>query len=412
MPGINNTLFPGFLIYQIEVYIKSGQFKSDFKCPLFEDEMMEKNDKHTNIKRNSSIELLRIIMMLQIIFLHVSTYGDYNDIAIRLRGRTELTYWLIWFMCRCPVFIFVIIMGYFLSETKSDFNKGRLIKCYVPMYFYSLLIPLLWGISRPGELDTVDIFKAFIPFLSRTWYFMTLYLLVLILSPFLNKMLRQLNRKEFLYLIIICFFMFSIWQPLSILSPFDEVIGLKKILSTQGGKSLYDFIYMYILGAYMRRYHIFRSHEDDDADDMWNNPLVYLVGFLLLGLINVIIVYNYPDKGIESAIAYNDNPFVVIQCTCLFRFFEKLDISRHEKLCRFINYVSAGNLGIYMIHEHPLIRNYIWGEIFATDKISFYTQRFYLIKIFMFIVLIYVCCWVIDWFRRMIFDGVKKLKVI
>ena len=65
-----------------------------------------------------------------------------------------------------------------------------------------------------------------------------------------------------------------------------------------------------------------------------------------------------------------------------------------------------------MIHEHPLIRNFIWGEIFATDKISFYTQRFYLIKIFMFIVLIYVCCWVIDWFRRMIFDGVKKLKVI
>lgn len=374
--------------------------------------MMEKNDKITKKKRNSSIELLRIIMMLQIIFLHVSAYGDYSDIATQLRGRIELTYWVVWLMCRCPVYIFVIIMGYYLSETKTDFNRSRLLKCYLPMYFYSLAIPILWAIFRPGELDKVTIYKAFLPFLSRTWYFMTLYLLVLLISPFLNKMLRHLDRKEFLYLIGLCFFMFSIWQPLSLISPFDEVIGLQKILSTQGGKSLYDFIYMYILGAYMRRFHIFKSHEDDDKYDLWNNPITYLTGFLLLGLVNVFIVYEYPDNGIVSVVAYNDNPLVVLQCTCLFRFFEKLDISRYERLCTVINFISAGNLGIYMIHEHPLVRRLIWNEIFTIDNINFYSQKFYLIKIFAIILITYVVCWSIDWVRRLIFDGVKKLKVL
>ena len=366
------------------------------------------NKQNKSTSRNSSIELLRILMMLQIIFLHVSDYGEYTDIASEMKGRVELTYWVIWLMCRCPVYVFVIIMGYFLSETKTDFNRKRLLKCYLPMYFYSVSIPLIYGLFRPDQVARSQYIQAFIPFLSRTWYFMTLYLLVLILSPYLNKMLRHLDRKEFLILIGICFCVFSIWQPLSVLEPFDRIIGTKKIFSTQGGKSLYDFIYMYFLGAYMRRYHIFRSHENDDKKNMWNNPLIYLAGFLLLGLINVIIVYKYPDKGIESVIGYNDNPLVVLQCTCLFRFFEKLDISRWPNICETINFISAGNLGIYMIHEHPLIRKLIWGEIFDINNVAFYSQKWYLVKIIMIIIIIYAVCWMIDFLRRLPFLIFKR----
>lgn len=360
--------------------------------------------------RNSNIELLRIFMMLQIIFLHVSEYGDYSDIAALLKGKNELIFWVIWLMCRCPVFVFIIIMGYFLSGTKTDFNRKRVLKTYLPMYFYSLAIPLIYGIFRPEEITDEVRIKSFIPFLSRTWYFMTLYLLVLILSPYLNRMVRGLSRNQFLGLLGICFFMLCIWQPLSMLEPFEGIIGLKKILSTQGGKSLYDFIFMYLLGAYMRKYHIFNSH-NNTSDNLWNKPFIYLAGFLLLGLINVFIVYQYPDEGIDSVIGYNDNPLVVLQCTCIFRFFEKLDLSRYEKAGRIINYISIGNLGVYMIHEHPLIRHLIWDELFVVDKISFYTGVGFLFKIIGIILLIYIVCWLIDWLRRMLAALVKKTYV-
>ena len=362
---------------------------------------MDVEKEKTSVRRNPSIELLRILMMLQIIFLHVSDYGDYSDIALQLEGRTELTYWIIWLMCRCPVFIFVIIMGYFLSETKTDFNYKRILKCYLPMYFYSVMIVVIFSIFRHDEVSKEQYLKAFIPFLSRTWYFMTLYLLVLILSPFLNKMIKALSRKEFLYLIIICFLMFSVWQPLSMLEPFEGIIGLKKILTTQGGKSLYDFIYMYLLGAYMRRYHIFKSHENTEG--IWNKPVIYLIGFLLLGLLDVLIVYFYPDEGIASVIRFNDNPLVVLQCTCLFRFFEKLDMRKYTRAGNVINYISAGNLGVYMIHEHPLVRNLIWEEIFNIDNVQFYSKKGYLLLILLIIIAVYSVCWVIDWGRRMLF---------
>ena len=358
--------------------------------------------------RNSNIELLRILMMLQIIFLHVSDYGEYSDIATLIEGKTELIYWIIWLMCRCPVFVFIIIMGYFLSESKSDFNRKRVLKTYLPMYFYSLAIPFIYGLFRPEEVTDELKIKAFLPFLSRTWYFMTLYLLVLILSPYLNRMVRGLTRNQFLGLLGICFFMLCIWQPLSMLEPFEGIIGLKKILSTQGGKSLYDFIFMYLLGAYMRKYHIFSSH-NNNTDNLWNKPLIYLAGFLLLGLINVFIVYKYPDEGIDSVIGYNDNPLVVLQCTCIFRFFEKLDLSRFEKAGRVINYISIGNLGVYMIHEHPLLRHLIWDEIFTIDNISFYTGIGYLFKIVGIILIIYVVCWLIDWVRRMLALLIKNV---
>ena len=360
-------------------------------------------------KRNANIELLRIIMMMQIIFLHISDYGDYSDIAKRIEGHTELLYWILWLMCRCPVFVFVVIMGYFLSTSKPEFNIKRLLKCYLPMLFYSLSITFACGIYKPGVLSTEHYIKAFLPFLSRTWYFMTLYLLVLILSPYLNRMIQGLDRKHFLILIGICFCLFSIWQPLSMLEPFDEIIGIKKILSTQGGKSLYDFIYMYLLGAFLRRYHLFRTHDNTPDDSIWSKPYLYLLGFLGLGFLNVIIVYTYPDMGIENVIGYNDNPLVVLQCICIFRTFEKMNLTKFPQISSVINYISAGNLGVYMIHEHPFIRPFIWEKIFNTDNITFYTEGHYLLNFLLIIILVYSFCWMIDWFRRMIVIFIKHI---
>lgn len=358
----------------------------------------------TSKGRNSSIELLRIILMMQIIFLHVSDYGDYASNAIWIEGRTELAFWFIWLLCRCPVYLFIVITGYFMSGSTKDFNGRRFLKCYLPMLFYSISIPVLYGAARPGSLTNIDYIRGFFPILSRTWYFMTLYVLILVLSPYLNRMVKGLSKKEFLILIGICFFVFSIWQPFSQLEPFKQVVGISKIISTQKGKSLYDFIYMYLLGAFMRKYHFLSDSKNKNL--RLNNPILYLGLFLALGIIDVILVYNYPDNNIVKTIGYNDNPLVVLQCITLFRFFEKLDLSKFEKLGTVINYISAGNLGIYMIHEHPLIRSLIWNELVDMDNLEFYAKGHYFFKIFLIIIIIYAACWTLDWIRRMIWKGI------
>lgn len=37
-------------------------------------------------RRESGIELLRILLMIQIVFLHISLYGGYYDMAMELGG--------------------------------------------------------------------------------------------------------------------------------------------------------------------------------------------------------------------------------------------------------------------------------------------------------------------------------------
>ena len=165
---------------------------------------------------------------------------------------------------------------------------------------------------------------------------------------------------------------------------------------------------MYLLGGFLRKHHIFKKHEDASDTSIWQKPWPYLIGFIGLGLLNVLLVYIYPNDSIVSIVGYNDNPLAVLQCICIFRTFEKMDLSKYEKIGTVINYISAGNLGIYMIHEHPIIRPFIWHKILHMDNPDFYSSKIYLLKFVVIILLVYSVCWIIDWFRRMAFTFIQK----
>lgn len=195
---------------------------------------------------------------------------------------------------------------------------------------------------------------------------------------------------------------------LSKLYPFKDVIGIQKIIYTEGGKSLYDFIYMYLLGAYMRRYHIFKRHEEE-TKSKWDKPIIYLIAFIVFGLINVLLIYIYPDKNILTIAGYNDNPMVVLQCIVLFRFFERIDLRKHVKVGKVINVISAGNLGIYMIHEHALIRNLIWKDIFHIGEMEFYQRPYWALDLVLIIFAVYGTCLLIDYIRKLLWIPVTKI---
>jgi Uncharacterized protein conserved in bacteria len=341
-------------------------------------------------KRKISIELLRIIMMLQVIFLHVSYYGGYASAAQSKGGISALLYWILWLNSRCPVYMFIIIMGYFLCESGTTLKIDRFLKTYITMMFYSVGIVLVVGIINPNYVNINWFIRSVLPVMSKTWYFMSLYFLMLVISPYINKLISQLDKKEHLILLGICFAIFCVWQQMTILKPFDNVLSVKNVISTDGGKSLYDFIFMYLIGAFLRKYKLFELRRG-----------IYLLGFILAGAINILLVYIYPDPAIRTLVTNNDNFFVVIQCICLFRFFETMDSKKFKKSGKLINYISAGNLGVYMIHEHPIIRKLIWEKIFRTNNNeAFYNSPFVILKIIGIIVIIYISCWMVDFIRR------------
>ncbi len=360
---------------------------------------------HNTVKqrRNSSIELLRIIMMLQIVFLHICDYGEYRSNAIELGGSYELIMWCFWLSSRCPVYMFILITGYFMVNSEAKNNFGKIRKVYLPMYFYSLLIPIVVGITGTVPLKIENILSAFFPLLSRTWYFMTLYVLILILSPYLNLALCRISKREYQFLLFVLFFLFSIWELFANLDPISKVIQSNSIFDTDGGKSLYGFVFMYTLGGFLRRFVAIGKGintktipvEEKKIVIKWPN-FCNLIAFLVFGMLNVLLVYIVPDY--DHVVGYNNNPFVVLQCVFLFLFF-----ANFRFYAKWINCISALNLGVYMIHDHDLIRVIIWDKLLNIQNLAFYQSHFYLIKIALICIAIYAVCACLEWLRSLLF---------
>lgn len=354
----------------------------------------ERINKNSKI-RESGIELLRILMMIQVIYLHVCKYGNWNKYAEKTGGMTELCYWFFWLLCRCPVYVYIAILGYFMVSKdismKEMFTKIK--STYLVLFFYSMLITFVAILCGQLAFASPRMIKGFLPFFSRSWYFITLYILVLFFAPFLNKCLKVLTKKEYQIIILGLFIVLSIWPMLAKLPPIKDVVGVKLVISTEGGKSLYDFIFMYILGGYLFL-HVRRNDKVRKR---------YLLAFITLGILNTLILYTYPDY--QVVVGYNSNPLAILQVVCLILYFRELKFKSKT-----INAISKNNIGVYILHESAFGRWLIWNKALGMISINFYASKYYPIKIMLGIIGIFIVCSFIEYLRQQFFEIFSKRK--
>ena len=108
----------------------------------------------SKIKRQSGIELLRIIAMIQIIFLHAYQYGFLHD-ASKAAGDIDGTLvTFVWSLCRTPVDVFIMISGYFMITSQFDIKKTirRGGKIYGAMIFYSIILSIILSMATVMKL--------------------------------------------------------------------------------------------------------------------------------------------------------------------------------------------------------------------------------------------------------------------
>lgn len=352
--------------------------------------------------RESGLELGRMIIMFQIVFLHVCTYGNYAGAAKANGGIHEVLFYLIWLMCRGPVLLLIMIMGYFTvtkqQSVKQTFPKIK--SLYLPMMFYSIFLHIAaLVIDRFSDFEVFpaygksELISAFFPFMHRTWYFLTLYIMVLVITPYLNIVLQKISKEEYLTLLGILGFIFCIWQPLSKMPHFNQIFQTVKVFTTEGGKSYYDFLFAYIIGGYLR------LHFKEPFKKNWHN----LAAFFGLGLFNTALCFIYEDY--KRVVPFNDNLIVLIQCVFFIMFFKNLKIQS-----RAINAMAATNLGIYMIHEQPQFRRIIWKDwlVFSHQK-GFYSTWKFPIKILLLCSIVYFGCMLVEFGRIYLFRLIGNL---
>lgn len=145
-----------------------------------------KNDKNENIfieKRQSNLELLRIISIIMIIMHHYALYSGLtwkNEITA---NALIINFFLMF--GKLGALVFVIISGYFYDKTK--FKIKKLITLLVQVWIISIIGLIIGVITDSEKLNIINIIKSIFPVSFSVYWFASCYILLYIFIPFLKK---------------------------------------------------------------------------------------------------------------------------------------------------------------------------------------------------------------------------------
>lgn len=180
------------------------------------------------VHRNSSFELLRIIAIFGIINLHI--IGPYLN---QITGDNFLYAVTINVLFNTGVTLFMLISGYF--GIKRSFAKG--FKLYSTVIFYSLIGFLIcaWAFGDKGLL------KAILPISTKRHWYITVYFIIFMISPYVNRMLETLSRREYQSLLCIVLYYFYVAPTMLMIEIMED-----------SGKGLVNLLIVYMIGRYIR----------------------------------------------------------------------------------------------------------------------------------------------------------------
>ena len=354
-----------------------------------------------NNRRVMSMEYLRIIAMLMIVFLHVQGKTGWLNAFDPGNGNWFIR-WGIQGLCIPAVNVYVLISGYFLIE--KSFSLHKCVKLWLHVEFWSILCTFICRIIVPSSVSGVDIVRAIFPFSTCEYWFVTIYLGMYCLTPFLSKLLLTLNKREHFLLMIVMIF-FCSFLPSFIPFGSDDGRGLNGI----SGTNIFWFITLFIIAAYIKKfcYQI-------------NGHVKIASFFVYLGstALNIIMRYVFfiTDKkiGILGSLSTYYFNYASILCLvaslglfiCFIPVNNCNNCNNSITDCVIIK-ISACTFGIYLIHETPAVRRLLWG--FVTSMYDGFTQsNMYFIHILLIGMGIFISCCVFEYVQILLFSSLEN----
>ena len=185
--------------------------------------------------RQSNIEWCRIVCIFMIVIAHSITHGGYEHFPRSLNGVLALAFTQV---ARIAVDVFIFISGY-LSVGKA-FSTNKVRDFYIQMWTYSFLITAVLMLFSFIPVSARVLLKAITPFASSQWWFATCHLLLLLVAPALQIFIKYANQRTFVLMLLCLFCCWSIFPQIHLGAPGFSLFGW--------------FIFVYLLGAYLRCY--------------------------------------------------------------------------------------------------------------------------------------------------------------
>ena len=291
-------------------------------------------------ERDSNAELLRIICILLILLHHFCVHALYPEV---LQDNLHKYAWDSHLLLFIHAFLyigvncFILISGWYGIKPKWK----SFINLYLIYAFYNLLHPIKHvfkafiagnGFILPYSVHDIVV-RTLFPFSHGHLWFMDCYLGLFLTAPLLNAAINYIDKKQHMYILFL----------LTIANVYFGDFWSMDLINSYGF-SLANFVYLYFIGSYLHKY----LTKEEIGRNRWCWFGAYCGFGLLWGICSMFGAY----RDVLSVhvphwhtFAYN-NPVLLLTAISFFLFMMSWHFNN-----RFVNYIAASTLGVYMLNE-------------------------------------------------------------
>lgn len=275
---------------------------------------------------------------------------------------------------------FVVITAYFTCD-KDYVHYVKIEKLWLQAFSTFIILEIFAYFFRPSQYDGVmkGILKGLVSPVNSTWWYLTGYIFLFLLIPVLQRFIESAEQNLFRNALL-CLL---------------AVTLIGDFIDLRAGGSVVDFALLYLLTAYIKKYHdkIFaeRARRVNTCC-----VLVLIVGILFvrtLGYVNPIFL------KLLDRVFVNWNIFIMLAAVSIFYCFRDLKISHGTKVIR---YLSSLTFGIYLLHENRFTGPWLWNETFHLGKA--YESVFFPIKYLIAAALVFIVSALIEAIRKVLIN--------
>lgn len=363
---------------------------------------VQKLQKHA--PRDSRVELLRIIAMLFIVACHGMLHLDWlfhvdRGISLPAGWKTAVGCLVVQYG-QVGVCIFFAISGYFL--VKKQFSGIRLFKAWSQVWIYTVLafivieigylahlVPASIAWSGSGFDHFTMIARAFMPIVFDAYWFMTTYIIMMCLTPFMNILFAHTTRKQMTTLISL-FAIIGLWVLLG-----RYVFEWSNVLYACLG---------YMVGGWIREY----------APTKLTARQRGLAVSGIIGISALLVVFNYvgslntplinflrwnPSANNSNVFPPTDIAAIAIAALFLLLFTRERDVRTSRRgLDKVILTVARTTFGVYLLHENQFGYKIVWGlwKHLVPVPVGMTKIIVFIMIVFVTFIVMSACAWIID----------------
>lgn len=328
-------------------------------------------------KRESNIELFRIITMLLIVAHHYVVNSGLTDEngpiqAAPLSGRSMFLL-LFGAWGKIGINCFVMITGYFMC--KSQITAKKFAKLFFEIMFYRIIFCLIFLFSGYEPFSLKTLVKAIIPITQVNANFTSCFVLFWLFIPFLNILINHLNERQHIKLILLSSLVYIVFGTI-------HRVTMNYVSW---------FIVLYFISSYLRLY----PKKCFTNTKMWGILAFCSVMISAISVVACTWLGTKINRFAPFFFVSDSNTFLAaITGMFTFMFFKNIEL----KYNKYINTVAASTFGVLLIHANSnAMRKWLWNDVL--DNVGHYDSSLMQLHAIGSVIGIFTVCVIIDIIR-------------